>query len=58
MLLSGRIVIEMHIQDDGDVIIDIETDDGTGSEMDLVTAVGVLEMSKDSLLHAPEEEDD
>lgn len=54
-LMTGKIEITLQVLADGDIRHDVETEDGMGDELDILTALGMLEMAKDSLLHPGDE---
>lgn len=52
MIEMGKITITLTAQEDGDMVIDYES---TG-DMPLAMQIGVLEMTKDTILNGPEDE--
>lgn len=50
----GRIVVWLHLDEDGDEIIRVENKTDIGGTIPVVTAVGMLYMAADELLHPPD----
>ncbi|MCW2759051.1 MAG: hypothetical protein JWO46_2797 [Nocardioidaceae bacterium] len=55
--LLATIVITKTLTDD-DVRVAVTVEDPEGDSIALVDALGMIEMAKDSLLHAPADDDD
>lgn len=54
-MVLGRITITRYLTDDGDDRITYDTE---GDADHVVTVLGMLRITEDTLLHAPDQEDD
>jgi hypothetical protein len=56
-MLVARIVIERHLTDDGQDIVQYQAETPGGEPLPVIETLGMLSLAEDSVLHAPDDED-
>jgi len=56
--LVSRIVIERYLSDDGADVVEYQASSPDGNALPVIETLGMLSLTEDSVLHAPEETDE
>jgi len=54
----SRIVIERYLSDDGADVVEYQASSPDGNALPVIETLGILSLTEDSVLHAPEETDE